>query len=138
MLPGVPISLSSEILPEIREYERATTTANAFVQPLMAGYLERFARGLRAQGARTSVFIMLSSGGIASPDVARRFPVRVVDSGPAAGAIAAATVGEQVGARRVLSFDMGGTTAKTCLTQKSISPDSTVTLSMGVCCRYLP
>ena len=116
LLPGIPVSLSSDILPEIREYERATTTlANAFVQPLMAGYLGRLGRGLRAAGVDADVFIMLSSGGIATPDIVRRFPVRIVESGPAAGAITAATVGRQLAAPRILSFDMGGTTAKTCL-----------------------
>ena len=115
-LPGIAITLSSDVLPEIREYERATTaTANAYVQPLTAEYLSRFVRGLRSRRVPAGLFVMLSSGGIATPDVARRFPVRICESGPAAGTITAATIGDQIGRDRILSFDMGGTTAKACL-----------------------
>jgi N-methylhydantoinase A len=115
-LPGVAVSLSSDLLPEMREYERATsTTANAFVLPLIDGYIERLATRLREGGVGASLFVMLSSGGIATPEVVRRFPIRICESGPAAGAVTAASVGRQVDADRVLSFDMGGTTAKACL-----------------------
>jgi N-methylhydantoinase A len=117
-LPGVAVSLSSEVLPEIREYERASTTAaNAFVQPTAARYLQRFVEGLRQRGMRAPLFVMLSEGGIASPDLVRRFPVRICESGPAAGAVTAASVSKQRDIPQVLSFDMGGTTAKASLIQ---------------------
>ena len=115
-LPGVAVSLSSDLLPEMREYERATsTTANAFVLPAIDGYLERLASGMRDQGVAASLFVMLSSGGISTTDVVRKFPVRICESGPAAGAVTAASVGVLAGADQILSFDMGGTTAKACL-----------------------
>lgn len=115
-LDGIAVSLSSDILPEMREFERATTTAaNAFVQPVVARYLQRFAAGLGAAGLRAPLFVMLSEGGIAAPEVVRRLPVRICESGPAAGAITAAAVARQGRRARVLSFDMGGTTAKSCL-----------------------
>jgi N-methylhydantoinase A len=110
------VSLSSEVLPELREYERASTTAaNAFVQPVIGAYLEQFVTGLRQRGLEASFFVMLSEGGLAAPDVVRRLPVRICESGPAAGAVTAASVGKQSKLPRVLSFDMGGTTAKTAL-----------------------
>ncbi|MGE4219920.1 MAG: hydantoinase/oxoprolinase family protein [Alphaproteobacteria bacterium] len=115
-LDGIAVSLSSDILPEMREFERATTTAaNAYVQPAVARYLRRFAEGLGAAGLRAPLFVMLSEGGIAAPDVVRRLPVRICESGPAAGAVTAAAVARQGRRKRVLSFDMGGTTAKSCL-----------------------
>ena len=115
-LPGISVSISSELMPEMREYERATsTTANAFVLPMIDGYLARLAEQFHARDIVAPLFIMLSSGGISTPDVVRRFPVRICESGPAAGAVTAASVGRLVGAPRVLSFDMGGTTAKACL-----------------------
>jgi N-methylhydantoinase A len=115
-LPQVSVSLSSEVSPEIREYERfSTTVANAYVQPLMAGYLERLQQSLRARGFACPLFLMLSSGGITTVEQGRRFPVRLVESGPAGGAIFAATLARARGLDRVLSFDMGGTTAKLCL-----------------------
>ena len=110
-LPGVACSLSSDVLPEMREYERATTTsANAYVLPLVERYLARIEEGLAAR-----LFVMLSSGGITTPDIARKFPVRLCESGPAAGAVMAAEAGRVLAAPHILSFDMGGTTAKTCL-----------------------
>ena len=115
-LPGVAVSLSSDLLPEMREYERATsTTANAFVLPAIDGYLERLVTGMRGHGVAASLYVMLSSGGISTTDVVRRFPVRICESGPAAGAVTAARVGDLAGAHDILSFDMGGTTAKACL-----------------------
>jgi len=115
-LPGVSVSLSSDLLPEMREYERATsTTANAFVLPAIDGYLGRLEAGIRDHGIAAPLFIMLSSGGISTTDVVRRFPIRICESGPAAGAVMAARVGELAGAADILSFDMGGTTAKACL-----------------------
>lgn len=115
-LPGLPISLSSEVSPEMREWERfSTTVANAYVQPLIAGYLGRLEQGLRAMGLAAPVFLMLSGGGLTTVETARRFPIRLVESGPAGGAIFAADIARQCGLPQVLSFDMGGTTAKICL-----------------------
>jgi N-methylhydantoinase A len=115
-LPGVHVSLSSEVLPEIREYERASTTvANAYVQPVIATYLDQFVRGLHDRGLRSALFVMLSEGGLAAPELVRRLAVRICESGPAAGAVTAATVASQSRISRVLSFDMGGTTAKSAL-----------------------
>ena len=115
-MPGLAVTLSSEVCPEMREYERwSTACANAYVQPLMAGYLARLEDGLRLRGCRSPVFLMTSAGGLTTIDIARRFPVRLVESGPAGGAILAARIAEQCGYDRVLSFDMGGTTAKICL-----------------------
>jgi N-methylhydantoinase A len=116
MWPGLPISLSSEVSPEMREWERfSTTVANAYVQPLMASYLGRLEVGLRAAGLTCPLFLMLSGGGLTTIETASRFPIRLVESGPAGGAIFAAHVARQRGFGKVLSFDMGGTTAKVCL-----------------------
>lgn len=115
-LPGVTVCASSDILPEMREFERASTAvANAYVQPLTGRYLDRFATGLSALGLKCPLFIMLSEGAIAAPDIVKRLPIRICESGPAAGAVTSAAVAKQIGAPRVLSFDMGGTTAKTCV-----------------------
>src|SRR5690606_7910367 len=115
-LPGVRISLSSEVVGEIREYERTSTTlANVYVQRIVEGYLDRLQRSLTELGSRARLLIMLSSGGICTVETARRFPVRLIESGPAAGALAAAYTGRLVGTPNLLAFDMGGTTAKVCL-----------------------
>ena len=115
-LPDVPISLSSDVSPEMREWERfSTTAANAYVQPLIAGYLRRLEAGLVAMGLTAPVFLMLSGGGLTTIETACRFPIRLVESGPAGGAIFAADIARQCGLEQVLSFDMGGTTAKVCL-----------------------
>lgn len=115
-LPDIAISLSSEVSPEMREYERFTTTcANAYVQPLVAGYLTRLEQDLKAGGFICPLYLMLSSGGITTVETARAFPIRLVESGPAGGAIFARNVAARHGARNALSFDMGGTTAKICL-----------------------
>ncbi len=114
--PEVPVSLSSEVSPEMREWERfSTTVANAYVQPLMASYLRRLESGLRAMDLACPLFLMLSGGGLTTLETAARFPIRLVESGPAGGAIFAGHVARQRGLDRVLSFDMGGTTAKVCL-----------------------
>ncbi|MDW8315442.1 MAG: hydantoinase/oxoprolinase family protein [Rhodovarius sp.] len=114
--PEVPISLASEVSPEMREWERfSTTVANAYVQPLIAGYLARLREGLSALGMGAPIFLMLSGGGLTTIETAARFPIRLVESGPAGGAIFSAHVARQRGWRKVLSFDMGGTTAKVCL-----------------------
>ena len=116
LLPGVTVCVSSDILPEMREFERASTTsANAYVQPLTSGYLDRFATGLKDMGVTCPMFIMLSEGAIAAPEVVKRVPIRICESGPAAGAITSAAVARQLNEPKILSFDMGGTTAKTCV-----------------------
>jgi N-methylhydantoinase A len=116
MAPGLAVSCSSEVVPEIREFERTSTTAaNVYVMPLMARYLDDLERKIHDLGIRGNFYIMLSSGGIATPETAKRVPVRLVESGPAAGALAAARMARQAGEPRMLSFDMGGTTAKACV-----------------------
>lgn len=115
-LPDVAITLSSEVCPEIREYERTSTSvANAYVQPLMAGYLQRLAERLRGLGAQAPIHMITSGGTLTGIDTAMRFPIRLVESGPAGGAILAARVAAERGETEILSFDMGGTTAKICL-----------------------
>ena len=115
-LGEIPISLSSDISPEMREWERfSTAAANAYVQPMMARYLRRLEAELRNVGVAAPMFLMLSGGGLTTVDTACRFPIRLVESGPAGGAIFSAHIARQCGLSNVLSFDMGGTTAKICL-----------------------
>ncbi|MFQ5567941.1 MAG: hydantoinase/oxoprolinase N-terminal domain-containing protein, partial [Paracoccaceae bacterium] len=115
-LPDVPVSLSSEVSPQMREYERFTTVcANAFVKPMMAAYLSRLTGRLAEIGIAAPVMLMHSGGGIMALESAMEFPVRLVESGPAGGAIFAADLARRHGLDRVLSFDMGGTTAKICM-----------------------
>ncbi len=114
--PGIMVSLSCEVSPQMREYERFNTVvANAYIKPLMKSYLGRLEGRLRAEGAVCNVFLMHSGGGIISLDSAAEFPVRLVESGPAGGAVFAAHIAARYGLKKVLSFDMGGTTAKICL-----------------------
>jgi N-methylhydantoinase A len=116
LLPALSITLSSEVSPEIREYERwSTAVANAYVQPVMDRYLGRLDQALRDQGFTCPLFMMTSGGGLTALATARKFPIRLVESGPAGGAILAAALARQCGLAKVLSFDMGGTTAKICL-----------------------
>ncbi len=115
-LPDLPVSLSCEVSPEMREWERfSTTAANAYVQPLMTRYLRRLEADLRQTGVSAPIFLMLSGGGLTTIETACRFPIRLVESGPAGGAIFSAYIARQCGLPSVLSFDMGGTTAKICL-----------------------
>ncbi len=115
-LPDVMVSLSSEVSPQMREYERFNTTiANAFIKPLMKSYLGRLKGRLEEEGADCPVFLMHSGGGIISLESATEFPVRLVESGPAGGAVFAADIAARHGLDKALSFDMGGTTAKICL-----------------------
>ena len=115
-LPGVALSLSCEVAPEIREYERASTTiANAYVRPLMDRYLGGLEDGLRTIGIPGPLLLMMSSGGVTTVETARRFPVRLVESGPAGGAILAQHIAAENGLDRAVAFDMGGTTAKLTL-----------------------
>jgi N-methylhydantoinase A len=116
MAPDLAVSCSSDVVPEIREYERtSTTTANVYVMPLMARYLDDLERKIHDLGIQGNFYMMLSSGGIATPDTVKRVPVRLVESGPAAGALAAARMAREANEPRMLSFDMGGTTAKACV-----------------------
>ena len=116
LLPDVMLSLSSEVSPQMREYERFNTTiANAYIQPLMKSYLLRLEERLAAEGAACPIFLMHSGGGIISLASAAEFPVRLVESGPAGGAVFAADIAARHGLDKVLSFDMGGTTAKICM-----------------------
>ncbi|MEM6728656.1 MAG: hydantoinase/oxoprolinase family protein, partial [Pseudomonadota bacterium] len=115
-LPEALISLSSEVSPQMREYERFNTTiANAYIQPLMKGYLARLEARLAEAGAACPIFMIHSGGGLMSLESAAAFPVRLVESGPAGGAVFAADIAARHGLDKVLSFDMGGTTAKICL-----------------------
>lgn len=111
--PELRVSLSSEVVPEIGEFERASTTiANVYVQPLVERYLFGLRQRLESMGFEGKLFVMLSSGGVATLDTCAKFPIRLLESGPAAGALAAAAVGDAMGRDSLLSFDMGGTTAK--------------------------
>ena len=115
-----PISISSEVSPQMREFERFNTVcANAYVRPLMATYLARLQSRLRALGAKCPVFLIHSGGGLVSVETAAEFPVRLVESGPAGGAIFAADIARRFGLDRVVSYDMGGTTAKICLIENA-------------------
>jgi N-methylhydantoinase A len=113
---SLPISISSEVSPQMREFERFNTVcANAYVRPQMASYLSRLQDSLRDMGAGCPVFMIHSGGGLISVETAAEFPVRLVESGPAGGAIFAADVAQRFGLQKVVSYDMGGTTAKICL-----------------------
>ncbi len=115
-LPDVSITLASQVCPEIREYERLSTAcANAYVKPLMARYLGSLQRKLTDRGMVCPVLLMTSGGGLTTLETAAEFPIRLVESGPAGGALLAARIAAEGGHERVLSFDMGGTTAKICL-----------------------
>ena len=114
--PEMFYTLSSEIAPEIREYERTSTTvANAFVQPMVKNYVNILSKEMQAKGLQSEPYIMLSSGGMTTIEGAGKYPVTIVESGPAAGAISAAYHGRNTGIENLISFDMGGTTAKICL-----------------------
>ena len=115
-MPQAMVSLSSQVSPQMREYERFNTTiANAYIKPLIKSYLARLKGRLADEGANCPIFLMHSGGGIISLENAAEFPVRLVESGPAGGAVFAAHIAARHGLDKVLSFDMGGTTAKICL-----------------------
>jgi N-methylhydantoinase A len=117
-LPQVYVSISSEVAPQIREYLRASTTsANAYTVPITQPYLDRLAAILKERGFPSSALIVLSSGGVIGPRTAGRMPVRMIESGPAAGALGAAYAAQQLHTPNLIAFDMGGTTAKVCLIQ---------------------
>jgi N-methylhydantoinase A len=111
--PQMSVSLSSDVSPKFREYERTNTTvANAYIKPLVGRYVERLQRALAERGYHRDLLIMQSSGGLVAPDLAREYPIRILESGPAAGVLMCAGVGRQEGFDQVVTFDMGGTTAK--------------------------
>ena len=114
--PGLFVSASSDVLPEFREYERfSTTVLNAYIGPLVSRYLDSLAAELRRRGHRAQLLIMTSSGGVAAPERAARFPVHTVLSGPAGGVAASVHVGRQLGLSNVITYDMGGTSTDVCL-----------------------
>lgn len=113
---GVPVCISSEVSPQIREYPRMITTAcNAATMPVIGPYLDELTKWLASEGFGGSVLMMLSNGGVVSTDDAARTPIRLVESGPAAGALAGSWFARRLGEERLMCFDMGGTTAKSCL-----------------------
>jgi N-methylhydantoinase A len=116
--PHLPVTISADVAPEIREFERTSTAVcNAYVQPLMRRYLARLQAELQRMGLQGSLYIMLSGGGITTVRAAEEFPVRIIESGPAAGAIAASFYSELTHTDHLIAFDMGGTTAKMCLVE---------------------
>jgi N-methylhydantoinase A len=136
-MPGIRVTLSSAVCPEIREYERTSTAvANAYVQPLIDGYLARMAEALQVEQFRGAIYLVTSGGGVTSIETARRFPVRLIESGPAGGAIFAAQLAARLGESRVLSFDMGGTTAKICLIEK-YQPETSRVFEVDRAARFL-
>lgn len=127
MMPDAMVSLSCEVSPQMREYERFNTVvANAYIKPLMKSYLGRLEGRLRDEGVDCNIFLMHSGGGIISIENAAEFPVRLVESGPAGGAVFAANIAARYGLGKVLSFDMGGTTAKICLIKNQTPKTSRV------------
>ncbi len=134
-LPNVPVSISCEVLRERREYERtATTVVNAYVRPVMEGYLENLRQGMRKQGISAPLLIMQSAGGLTPEEDARHRPVYILESGPAAGVLAASRLAKQSGIDNVITFDMGGTTAKASLIENgkwNYSPEYEVGASLS-------
>jgi len=120
--PGVSTSISYHVLPQIKEYERTSTTVtNAYVKPLTGRYLSKLSGRLRSIGFTGKLFIMLSSGGVTSVETAAEFPVRIIESGPTAAVIAGQYYGKHFNIPEMFCFDMGGTTAKSCLIQKGVA-----------------
>jgi len=135
-LPGVAVSISSEVSPQMREFERFNTVcANAYVQPLMASYLLRLQRELISRGASCPLYLIHSGGGLIGVETAAAFPVRLVESGPAGGAIFAADLAARYGRDRVLSYDMGGTTAKIALIE-DYTPQTAKTFEVARTTRF--
>jgi len=136
-LPGVAVTLSSDVSPEMREYERfSTACANAYLQPLIGRYVANLERELQHAGFRCPMLLMTSGGGITSTETAIRLPVRLVESGPAGGAIFASCIARQNGLDEVVSFDMGGTTAKICLIDNA-QPQTARTFEVARIYRFL-
>ena len=134
--PKISVSLSSDVMPDIREYERASTTvANAYVRPAVKDYISRLAGALARKGITGGLHIMASDGGTISAETAARYPVRIVESGPAGGAIASAFLGKRAGIGDVIGFDMGGTTAKFCVIEEG-EPERTTAFEVGRTYRF--
>ena len=135
-LPDISVSISAEVSPQMREFERFNTVcANAYVQPLMASYLFKLAQELRERGAACPLYLIHSGGGLVSVETAAAFPVRLVESGPAGGAIFAADLAARYGRDRVLSYDMGGTTAKIALIE-DYTPQTAKTFEVARTTRF--
>ena len=133
---GIPVCISGEVSPQIREYPRMITTAcNAATMPVIGPYLDELQKWLSAEGFGGSVLMMLSNGGVVSADDAARFPIRLVESGPAAGALAGSWFARRMGEDRLLCFDMGGTTAKACLIEHG-EPELTNTFEVARIYRF--
>ena len=133
---GVPVCISADVAPQIREYPRMITTAcNAATMPVIGPYLDELQKWLAAEGFGGSVLMMLSNGGVVSASDAARIPIRLVESGPAAGALAGSWFARQLGEPRLLCFDMGGTTAKSCLI-KDFEPELTTTFEVARMYRF--
>jgi len=134
--PDIAVSISSEVVAEISEHPRfVTTCANAYVQPLMARYLTKLRDGLAGKGFGGTLHLMHSAGGLVSVSEARDFPIRLLESGPAGGALATTWFGKQAGYENVIAFDMGGTTAKTCLIENGMA-DIAAYLEAGRVARF--
>ncbi len=137
-LPDLRISLSHQVCPEIREYERTSTTVgNAYVQPLMASYLGRLVDRLKQMGATCPLLMIMSSGSLTSVETAQRFPIRLVESGPAGGAILGQHIARELGAAQSIALDMGGTTAKIILLN-DYEPRHSRTMEVARMYRFLP
>jgi N-methylhydantoinase A/oxoprolinase/acetone carboxylase beta subunit len=137
-LPDIPVSISSEVLPKQGEYERfEATVINSYVRPRIQAYLDELERYCRSIGHTGPLFLMMSNGGMSGVDVAARQPVRMIESGPAAGVIGAARLAEELGFERALSFDMGGTTAKACLIE-DFHPRLSASLEVARLKRFAP
>lgn len=135
--PGLAISISSDVSPEAREFDRlSTTVANVYIQPLMAGYLAALKARFRDGGLACPILMMTAGGGMCTLQTARRYPIRLVESGPAGGAILAAQIARDCGLDDVLSFDMGGTTAKLCLIDKA-TPQTSRQFEIGRAARFI-
>jgi N-methylhydantoinase A len=135
-LPDIAVSVSAEVSPQMREFERFNTVcANAYVQPLMASYLVRLEEELQERGATCPLYLIHSGGGLVSVETAAAFPVRLIESGPAGGAIFAADLAARYGRDRVLSYDMGGTTAKIALIE-NYTPQTAKTFEVARSTRF--
>ncbi|MEM7563350.1 MAG: hydantoinase B/oxoprolinase family protein [Pseudomonadota bacterium] len=133
----IPVSLSGEVSPEIREFDRmCTTVANAYIKPLMAGYLQQLEAGLQDSGFDCPLFLITSGGGMTTLETAMRFPIRLVESGPSGGAILAARIASQRNIKDVVSFDMGGTTAKVCMVENQ-TPRTSRSFEIGRAERFM-
>jgi len=136
--PDLYVSLSHQVCPEIREYERTSTTvANAYIQPLMAGYLGKLGARLKDMGLAGPLLMIMSSGSLTAVETAIRFPIRLVESGPAGGAILGQHLAKELGVPQAIALDMGGTTAKIILLN-DYEPRHSRSMEVARVCRFLP